>query len=538
MTITSTTSTYSNFVFPSTRVEANIEQVQSQSRENIDILNNETPSHIPRFFLNISQQEDYAKPITDLFDASLALIKPKELFTYLQNDISDHIEMRFQLFFSQLLLSYQEKFVFEQFKTLSQAGIKNKKGSSCDLVEAHSSTLPNLSFVDQQEEELHFTSLTNKPLQPHIYAVHTSFQKKWNTTVKLPSFVNKVDSKIDKLKLDGMQGVTFRAYAIKILNYNASGKSNPQIGLIRFIEAFNRVIENLYTKEVNKAKKLIEKVKTVKESEKSQLDEKIEKLTLTLLSLDNYYSVAKSYLKQSKEQDFFHKLTFNGKEAVDVSYFLIQKSLSTKSNYESYLWKEFNAFQEHVFSTILPFNTQNKSALVKCLFLRIILKCEEIKIINKYVEQLEQEPPGEQAKNYLTRCINNKKIQEQCVSYLDSKTTTELENEFKRLTSSRPKFSPHLQLLKTSILAQIGLDRIKNSQWITIKLIHYSIPFSKKIKTSLLSLSVQHFFHINYEWANQFYSKINFIVNMENLLKNKELVEKSNLLIEKMINYI
>ncbi len=76
----------------------------------------------------LKNQTDRAfKTAMKAFKLSFLASNLPTLLSELDSDIKDHFEMRIQLFFQQLLLSYKTKVVFKKFHTILQSGIKNKK---------------------------------------------------------------------------------------------------------------------------------------------------------------------------------------------------------------------------------------------------------------------------------------------------------------------------------------------------------------------------------------------------------------------------
>lgn len=473
-------------------VEADVKQLPNK-REILSLLDNQTPSYIPSLFLD-NKRKDLCKPITDVFKGTFSDLPSDELVVELEEDIRDHIEMRFQLFFQQLLLTFKTGLKIEKFKTYLQGGIQNKKGYSYGLVEAHSNTLPSLSFSKTGEAS------------PYIYAVNSSIEKTWNATVKLPDFVNKVDSQIDD-KTNDCLPKTFRKYCVSLLNKNASGEINPETGL----KAFSKKINTLL-------KSLIE----AHEGEKKAV-------------LKHYYFVAKSYLKQTENVEFFRKLTFNFRTPILMSYEGLSQMLSSRVNYEGHLWTAFEQLQDRCISVIGK-SIQHPSTLVKYFVLKLSLKTAKHRVIDDAIQKIvEGNAPGAATQKHVRTCMKSEEIQNVCVSYLNSRKEDKIERELERFLSSEGTVHSSLLKIKQLILDCINQKKVKNIEWMVLSLIRNSFSLTKEASTvDSHSFFVQQFLSVNHAWADNQVIGPQFLKHLDALMQDKKTCRKGSELIDRI----
>ena len=234
----------------------------------------------------------------------------------LRQDIYLHVELRIQLFFQQLLISYKSGLEFAYFPTHLQAGLEDGKKWSHgkgDLqpTEAHCSTLPSLSCISRQAKIAYRTDGIS--LKPGIFFGGTSFEKISNTTIKLPECVNEIDSGIDfKKNYSFLNNKTFRDFCVDILNENARNELNPYEGLMLFLNAFKDII-----------------VQKRKEENFLEPD----------LILNYYLSVIETYLKTDRYA-LITKLTLSTAKIKDTAFFeRFQKEYAVKLGHEVALAK-------------------------------------------------------------------------------------------------------------------------------------------------------------------------------------------------------
>lgn len=495
-------------------LKTNVEQVK-QERTIVDITHNETASYIPALFLR-KEAQYFSDPVDEIFTPGITSISaPEKLVEDLKEDIRNHFETRFQLFFQQLLLSYNTGIVFEQFRTQLQVGLKKKTDSSI-LVEAHCSTLPSLSYITQEDKDAYFLNFEEpRELEPRIYAAQTSFQKHWNTTVKLPKFVNETDSKIDEIKKDFLGAGGFRGHCIEILNYNAVGKLNPQLGLRKFLMTLERLIREIHnTNETNIVKKHV---------------------------LKNYHFVTSSYLKQSLDAAFFRKLTFtvnmtNPGEQSNLHgwYENIQSLLVTRLNCESNLWNDF-ARLKALSKGILPHSVQKRQAIIKSCILKMSLKSGLIDIIKQALDRCAQNKhPTATTQDHAHNYMERKEIKEACIAYLDSTEDLIIQNELDDFISKKLNVNAHLLPVKNLIAEHVG-KRVHNMEWIVVRIMQHAFPSTQKAAVVQSSFVVQHFLQQNHAWADVYQKGRQFSDYMEKLMNNREFSTLTNELITKIL---
>lgn len=238
---------------------------------------NETPSYVPTCLLK-GGEENLKLPthrILSLSRVSLAGVQG------LKTDIKNHVEMRLQLFFHQLLLSYKSGLEYSYRFTDRQVGSGN-----IDYAAAHSSTLPSLSSAQDGTEV--------------AFCKGSGFYDAQNATVLLPKVVNDIDSRIDRH--NGKLGVkvALRESSIEILNQVAQldGEMDPKKGWELFIREF------LFL--VGRATHL--RSARIKEASKAP---EIARLQQELFILKCYREVADSYLSHlANDEAFIERLCF------------------------------------------------------------------------------------------------------------------------------------------------------------------------------------------------------------------------------------
>ena len=126
-----------NKIDPALFLEAKIENYQDKQgnikRAKLPLEWNETPAFVPEIFLEISKGEsspDLRKKVETLCDPNrIAKMALGDVIKALRQDIYLHVELRIQLFFQQLLISYKSGLEFAYFPTHLQAGLEAGRGS-------------------------------------------------------------------------------------------------------------------------------------------------------------------------------------------------------------------------------------------------------------------------------------------------------------------------------------------------------------------------------------------------------------------------
>ena len=294
-------------------------------------------------------------------------VEPLSLAQVLKSDIEDHIEMRIQLFFQQLILTYRTFGVFKEYHTDKTYKIatpvksQNKEGNNqqalmCKLTAAHCSTLPNMQFVSKKKQINHFTcaNVNEKDLSPVVYGAYSYFHNSWNTTTTLPRFVNDVDSTIDMIKAQQnlLEGATFRDYCIEILNYNSKEVTNPRMALRRFLLTLDKLITQL---EANSAEK----------------DASFQYV------LRCYGNVVKDYIRQSEKFEFFHKISFGAITKMEIEkaqFTTLGIHVRIQMKFQSSIRQCFNKFKEEAIEFLelsdpSARNMRQKGVFSKCLLI-------------------------------------------------------------------------------------------------------------------------------------------------------------------------
>ena len=193
-------------------------------RETLSITNNQSPSTIPDLFLIAGKKKERTESVILLFNRvapSLTLRSDVNLIKRLITDIQDHAENRLQLFFQQLLISYQTGLEFRYSgHAHHQVGLENGAAISIPLQEAHSSTLPCL--------------LVQRGRKTYIFGSDTSFYYAQNTTVKLPAEVNRLDTWIDTATRE-FAGRSLRDKACDLIQDVSDSIKNPKEAFQSFI---------------------------------------------------------------------------------------------------------------------------------------------------------------------------------------------------------------------------------------------------------------------------------------------------------------
>lgn len=187
---------------------------------------NETPSYISKIYLTDGTlKEDLKNQVSEIFSE---IPKVPDFKNSLKEAIDDHIEMRAQLFFQYLITSYKTGLTFAPSKTIAQAGMPKKASS---LAEAHASSLPSLKLKMQKNN-----SFIPFGIGPHLFLEQ-------NTTSKLPTIVNNIDSNLD------FKILKFRETALEILNQNAKGDFDPEEAFQKFLTKLQKNLETLLNTE-------------------------------------------------------------------------------------------------------------------------------------------------------------------------------------------------------------------------------------------------------------------------------------------------
>jgi hypothetical protein len=368
---------YKNQVFTNDEIdnvkeilETSTDEIISDKRIKIILELNQTPSYIPALFIEKSEGAE-KMPISKVFNASIVSdFSIKELAIALKNDFRNHFEMRIQLFFSLLISSYKTDFIFKKFKTYKQVGLKNIK-DSCDLVEAHSCILPSLSCMTKGNFEKHFLNNDdNDGPEPFVYAANSSFQNTLNSTVKLPSFANRIDSLMERMDEKFTLNQSFRNYCVDILNLNSSGKIDPEIGLKRFLKTAEKVLNKIKSEYVinNKAGAIV--------------------LKCYLAKLENYISktedgsffklFAQNFINESSE------ITYKSKNF----YKIIAKNFQTQIRDEQMLWKIFNELETQAYEIIGSKSITDNHALMRCCLFNLKKTTKKAEIIQASIKRI------------------------------------------------------------------------------------------------------------------------------------------------------
>ncbi len=224
------------------------------TREFFYIESNETPSVIPRKYLNLPSEEEieedpdlkelFRNSVKDLYRFS-GIESPINEAVDLSDSISTHFGSRIQTMLLQLCLCYNTHLVFnEQNGAEAQATLRNSP-SNLQLAEAHCSTFPSLKYWSQADEEAAYAN-PPKDIVPQSLGKMSFYFKLFNTTNKLPVSANHVDSAIDFQKNYPMLGnQTFRSYCIGLLNRVSNQQMTPHAALTNYLDRIIQVLESL-----------------------------------------------------------------------------------------------------------------------------------------------------------------------------------------------------------------------------------------------------------------------------------------------------
>ncbi len=160
--------------------------------------------------------------------------------------LEQHIDRRIQLFFMQLICTWNTPYHFEWVEANDQYGkggnhaLKTENGQKqvFQTEGAHSSTLPCLVAYPRDEWESFERGEQNKP-EGFVYLKYGHDYLQQNGTVELARFVNRADILVDGTHQDSR----LRNEAIKIVNAVASGEYGPKEGMTRFIRQFEAFVE-------------------------------------------------------------------------------------------------------------------------------------------------------------------------------------------------------------------------------------------------------------------------------------------------------
>lgn len=272
-------------------------------RQRLALENNESPSTVPPLFFDplppgkAEREGACTESISVLFFRILPTLRFKDdeaLMYALKSNIQDHLELRIQLFASMLLMVYNTGIQFSYSNSAkAQAGVEKKEGLPIQLAEAHASTFPCLLFEIEGRNYI-------------LGGGGSSFYHAQNTTGKLPTACNKVDTWIDTNKAS-CGGVSLREKAFTFVQRTAGDNPDPTKALINFIDELIRRIS------------IFENPKTIKNSQ--------EKLAARF-----YAEVAAAYKIQMHDRPReFMKALFherNSKDPMDTGFYLrLQKRL-------------------------------------------------------------------------------------------------------------------------------------------------------------------------------------------------------------------
>lgn len=205
---------------------------------------NAGPSYVPLLVLRPYTPQDipffFQLPVKQCL-SNMRMIPNVDFFHRLKDDISNHFEVRIQLFLQQLLLTYQTEKTFACGPTYGQVGSGKYDGKqttshlntvqaekSC-FAAAHSSTVPCLTYRSLNGGKDTYTRID-----------HDHFNNTWNVTVLLPKHVNDVDSYLDGKNMGGVGAENkLRWHALRILNKAAETSREeytPLKGVKKFID--------------------------------------------------------------------------------------------------------------------------------------------------------------------------------------------------------------------------------------------------------------------------------------------------------------
>jgi len=310
----------------------NSQSTTSSPRKNYDYASKEAnavPAYVPNAVQTIpselwakdltkSQKADFKKyqkkSVKDLI-INVKVRTDEEMIKKLASDIENHVEARIHIFFQQLLLVHESGRVYKAHDTGAQIGSgkyrsymdKEELNENDNLEErscyaaAHSSTLPSLKYVDEQNREIAFG-------KGSFFSLYSG-----GSTILFPRSVNKIDSELDGK--NNSKDNKLRQKALETLNQVASkvNRLSPKQGLIDFVD-------NLVLGADQQAKSCSEK---------------------TLQIVQIYQKVAKVYqsnLKDDKKADeLIKKLCFVIKDQKDVEvnrklFLAVQKQMLVLQN--------------------------------------------------------------------------------------------------------------------------------------------------------------------------------------------------------------
>jgi len=159
-------------------------------------------------------------------------IGTKNLYNYLEDDISLHMESRLQIMFQQMVLVYKTNLVFKNyFRADFQLGQASDKevGSTINgipFVGAHNALFSTLRVLSEKFAETGFS---------FSIAANTYIGKRWNGTVYLPKLVNDCDGQIER---------SLRQEVLNILNQVSGGDLNPKEGFINFLSLLRETLNS------------------------------------------------------------------------------------------------------------------------------------------------------------------------------------------------------------------------------------------------------------------------------------------------------
>lgn len=427
-------------------LDISIDEIDIENgRENINSELNETSTFIPTPLLKEDSEGD---SLNDSLDFSLLLEKTcVELASEdLKDDIENHFETRIQLFFLQLLMTYKTERIYKGFKTYMQGGLKVKKDSN-GLVEAHSCLLPGLSYkklTDKKKIE------KDGEQESFVFAANSSYEKIFNATVKLPKFVNDVDSLLERVKGTKNGNESFRGYCVRLINLNARGELDPSKAMIKFLKEGSTTIARLLEREkyknaqnINKNKKLnIDKENAKKivlhlyqdviSSYLDQIDDRnfFEKLALNVQWIPNkYLSLFICTNQEFEQEDLFLNTTILSEESKKTEDFYVktQKNIQFKMNAESKLWKAFDILETRAHEIINA--TKTKDALMRCILFKIRPLTSKAFAMKEFASKL---ITGAMFCHVQT-CLKSIVIKDLCIDVLNKNTTQKIIKIMKNL---------------------------------------------------------------------------------------------------------
>ena len=339
---------------------------------------NKTISFIPTRYLS---QGNWSRPVHKLYtvpaidDLYLEAIE-------LNEEIRCHFEARIQLFHQQLHLCHNSKLVLQEGPTIAQAGLKNTY-SAGQLAEAHCSTLTNLQI---------------KGIKPANLAQDSYFSNSWNATTTLPSFVNKIDSKIDfQMHFAHLEGQTFRQFCMTLLNMVSSGDSPDEL-LDLFLMGLIPILESL-----------------LKKYEESTAEREV---------VQCYRAIANHYYKLIQKPENISKLAFKDTSLHKTMWGTLLEQVSA--------YRKVDRFYRKAISIVGP-RTQNKDLLIPALLLRIVPGKNDLEEVTQKIIAKKNLCLSETQAEYASRSLTDSKVVALAKTYFASfKSTAALKADLEK----------------------------------------------------------------------------------------------------------